>query len=127
MTKRPRHRDRGSWQFTISERVVIIVTDQLNNRMRIISPVSKADGIPPELMKRLMQANFDTALDARYAIARGVIWATFIHPLRALHDRQFISGHRPDRQSRDHVRHNVLVGRDEAMVAVTAATSSASS
>ena len=81
----------GSWQFTISDRPVIIVTDQLNNRMRIISPVSKAEGMPPELMKRLMQANFDTALDARYAIARGVIWATFIHPLRALHDRQFIS------------------------------------
>ena len=81
----------GSWQFTISERPVIIVTDVTNNRMRIISPVSKAEGMPPELMKRLMQANFDTALDARYAIARGVIWATFIHPLRALHDRQFIS------------------------------------
>ena len=81
----------GSWQFTISERPVIIVTDERNNRMRIISPVSKAEGMPPELLQRLMQANFDTALDARYAIARGVIWATFIHPLRALHDRQFIS------------------------------------
>ena len=81
----------GSWQLTISERPVIIVTDERNNRMRIISPVSKAEGMPPELLQRLMQANFDTALDARYAIARGVIWATFIHPLRALHDRQFIS------------------------------------
>ncbi len=81
----------GSWQFTISERPVIIVTDVRNDRMRIISPISKAEGLPPELMKRLMQANFDTALDARYAIARGVVWATFIHPLRALHDRQFIS------------------------------------
>ena len=81
----------GSWQFTISERPVIIVTDARNDRMRIISPISKAQGLPPELMKRLMQANFDTALDARYAIARGVVWATFIHPLRALHDRQFIS------------------------------------
>ncbi len=81
----------GMWQFTISERPVIIVTDVLNNRMRILSPVSQTEGIPEGLLKRLMQANFDTALDARYAIARGVIWATFIHPLKALHDRQFIS------------------------------------
>lgn len=81
----------GSWQLTISERPVIIVTDQVNNRMRIISPISKIDGMPEELLKRLMQANFDTALDARYAIAKGLLWATYIHPLRALHDRQFIS------------------------------------
>ncbi len=81
----------GSWQLTISERPVIIVTDMINNRMRIISPVSKTEGMPEALLKRLMQANFDTALDARYAIAKGVLWATYIHPLRALHDRQFIS------------------------------------
>ena len=81
----------GSWQLTISERPVIIVTDQINNRMRIISPISKTDGMPEDLLRRLMQANFDSALDARYAIAKGLLWATFIHPLRALHDRQFIS------------------------------------
>ncbi|MEM9360530.1 MAG: type III secretion system chaperone, partial [Pseudomonadota bacterium] len=81
----------GSWQLTISERPVIIVTDMINNRMRIISPISKTEGMPEALLKRLMQANFDTALDARYAIAKGVLWATYIHPLRALHDRQFIS------------------------------------
>ncbi len=31
-----------------------------------------------------MQANFDTALDARYAIAKGALWSTFIHPLSDL-------------------------------------------
>ncbi len=81
----------GTWQFEISKRPVIIITDILHNRMRILSPVTKAQDVPAELLKRMMQANFDTALDARYAVARGVIWATFIHPLRALHDRQFIS------------------------------------
>ena len=86
----------GSWKFTISERPVIIVTDIIvtdiiANRMRIISPITKVAGLPPGALERMMQANFDTALDARYAIARGVVWATFIHPLRELHDRQFIS------------------------------------
>ncbi len=81
----------GSWQFTISERPVVIVTDIRANRMRIISPITKVDSLPEGALQRMMQANFDTALDARYAIARGVVWATFIHPLAALHDRQFIS------------------------------------
>ena len=81
----------GSWQFTISERPVVIVTDIRANRMRIISPITKVEALPEGAMERMMQANFDTALDARYAVARGVVWATFIHPLAALHDRQFIS------------------------------------
>ena len=39
-----------------------------------------------------MQANFDTALDARYAIANGLVWGTFIHPLDSLTTRDFASG-----------------------------------
>ena len=81
----------GSWQLTISERPVLIITDAGANRMRIISPITKVAGLPEGALERMMQANFDTALDARYAIARGIVWATFIHPLSALHDRQFIS------------------------------------
>ena len=81
----------GSWQFTISERPVIIVTDVRANRMRILSPITQVATLPEGAFQRMMQANFDTALDARYAVARGVVWATFIHPLAALHDRQFIS------------------------------------
>jgi hypothetical protein len=39
-----------------------------------------------------MQANFDTALDARYAIAQEMLWSTFIHPLSSLDARQFLAG-----------------------------------
>ncbi|MEM7524503.1 MAG: hypothetical protein AAF360_12240, partial [Pseudomonadota bacterium] len=41
---------------------------------------------------RLMQANFDTALDARYAVAQGRLWSVYIHPLSALGKDEFISG-----------------------------------
>jgi hypothetical protein len=57
-----------------------------------MSPVRELDKVTDEQLKRTMQANFDSALDARYAIAKGFLWGTFIHPLRALHARQFISG-----------------------------------
>ncbi len=39
-----------------------------------------------------MQANFDTALDARYAIAKATLWSTFIHPLRSLDDEALLKG-----------------------------------
>ncbi len=36
----------------------------------------------------MMIANFHTALDARYAISDGVIYAAFIHPLSSLARRK---------------------------------------
>jgi hypothetical protein len=39
-----------------------------------------------------MQANFDSALDARYAIAKETLWSAYIHPLSTLSDEDFLSG-----------------------------------
>ena len=84
--------DRNMWEFSVVETPVRVITDEKADRMRIIVAVDKAENLTPALMQRLMQANFDAALDARYAVAQGVVWATYIHPLSALNDRQFISG-----------------------------------
>ena len=83
---------KGVWRFTIEQAPVFIVTDETNNRMRILVPVRSATDMTPEEVTRVMQANFDSALDARYAIAKDVLWSAFIHPLRTLHDKQFIAG-----------------------------------
>jgi len=82
----------GLWRFTVREREVLVITDERADRMRILSAVAKADALEPELLYRLLQANFDTALDARYAIAKDVLWSAYIHPLAALGDAQFVSG-----------------------------------
>jgi hypothetical protein len=82
----------GFWEFTLQEYQVTVITDERADRMRIIVPVARAEDIGSEQMKRLMQTNFDSALDARYSIARGVLWSAFIHPLSALSDHQFIDG-----------------------------------
>lgn len=82
----------AAWQFHVEEVPVVVVTDADNNRMRIMIALKQADKMTAEELLRLSQANFDTALDARYAIAKGVLWATYIHPLSTLHDKQFIEG-----------------------------------
>jgi hypothetical protein len=60
--------------------------------MRAMTPVAKAEDLTPEDLSRVLQANFDTALDARYAIAKDILWAAFIHPLKPLEKDEFISG-----------------------------------
>ena len=42
-------------------------------------------------LMRALQANFDSALDARYAVANELVWATYIHPLSPLLEGQFLS------------------------------------
>ena len=80
------------WQLKVGETAVLVVTDEAADRMRAMSPVRNADELSPEDLTRMMQANFDSALDARYAIAQGILWATFIHPLSPLEKNEFISG-----------------------------------
>ncbi|MFB9149603.1 type III secretion system chaperone [Roseovarius ramblicola] len=80
------------WQFTIDGVQVLVVTDARADRMRAIAPVARSAEVTPEQMTRMMQANFDSALDARYAIARDVLWSAYIHPLAALQKDQLISG-----------------------------------
>lgn len=82
----------NSFQLTINDVPVMIITDPQADRMRAMVPIRSAAGMTPEEMARVMQANFDTALDARYAVARGRLWAVFIHPLSPLERDQFISG-----------------------------------
>ncbi|WP_417727370.1 hypothetical protein [Roseovarius sp.] len=89
----PAAQSNGSiWQLSINEVQVLIVTDETADRMRAMTPVAKTEELTPEDLNRILQANFDTALDARYAIAKDLLWAAFIHPLKPLEKDEFISG-----------------------------------
>ncbi len=81
----------GRWEISRDDIPVMILTDESHNRMRVIAPIAQRDQLNAEIIERMMEANFATALDARYAIYRGVVWAAFIHPLDSLHERDFIA------------------------------------
>ena len=72
-------RNGNSFLFSFAERQILLVSDPEADRMRIMIPVNDAAALDPEELMRLMQANFDSALDARYAIANGTLWSTFLH------------------------------------------------
>ena len=79
-------------QFSIDGIPVIIVADVEADRMRAMVPIASSEGLSQDDLLRMMQANFDTALDARYAVANGRLWGVFIHPLSPLKQDQLISG-----------------------------------
>ncbi|WP_264212401.1 hypothetical protein [Leisingera thetidis] len=80
------------FQLSVSGVPVLVVTDPAADRMRAMVPLRPAEALTAEDLMRMMQANFDSALDARYAVARGQLWAVFIHPLSQLQKDQLISG-----------------------------------
>jgi len=82
----------GSWAIAFDTVSAQIITDENADRMRVIVPIAKVEDIEEGELLRLMQANFDSTLDARYSVANGVVWSAFIHPLSPLSDEEFISG-----------------------------------
>lgn len=84
------HAEPGHWQFDYFGRVLIALTDESMNRMRFITPVAEAAGLDSEILQVCMSANFDRALDARYALNGDYLWSAFIHPLRELEESQVV-------------------------------------
>lgn len=81
----------NTWQFTFQNRPIILIFDEKADRMRMFTPIGPESALDAGLMKRMLQANFDSALDARYAVANDLIWGVFIHPLSPLDQEQFAS------------------------------------
>ena len=79
-------------EMTIADVPILIVMDPGANRMRAMVPIASAEGLTEADLLRMMQANFDSALDARYAVANGRVWGVFLHPLAELERDQLISG-----------------------------------
>jgi len=80
----------GTFGFLINDFQVAIFSAEPVNRMRVMVRIRSAEDMTKEDLLRIAQANLDSALDARYAIGLGILWATFIHPLSSLHPKQFI-------------------------------------
>lgn len=80
----------GTFLMVVNDFEVLVVTAEQANRMRVMVRIRTAENLTKEELLRISQANLDAALDARYAIGRGVLWATYIHPLSSLHPLQFI-------------------------------------
>ena len=58
----------GRWQATYEDLPIMIVTDESNDRMRIIAPIVEVDNLSKDVLLDCLVANFHSALDVKYAV-----------------------------------------------------------
>jgi len=77
------------WVFAVDDMPAWIQTQPESNRMRIVVEIGEPRGRVHAELVSFMEANFHSALDARYALHDGRLVAAFLHPLRELTRDQF--------------------------------------
>jgi hypothetical protein len=76
--------ENGFWRGTRNEVPVFVFSDDEHDRMRLMAPIGVVEELDSELLHVLLQANYDRALDARYAMRNKELWAVVVHPLATL-------------------------------------------
>ncbi len=82
--------EKGFWEVEYRDHMLLVVTDTDNNRMRIFTPVIEERMVEREVLIAMLEANFHSALDAKYSIYEGFVISVFTHPLKELTSFQFI-------------------------------------
>ncbi len=83
------HEPNAVWTTVISGFPVLIRTQESANRMRIMAAIAEATEIGKEDLYRLLEANYHSTWDVRYAIANGAVVSVFMHPLAELSREHF--------------------------------------
>lgn len=81
----------GAWDFELDGVHMACFTDRRFDRMRLVAPILSSDDMSDVQRDAVLEANFHTALDARYGTSDGVLYSAFIHALSTLTQADFDS------------------------------------
>ena len=81
----------GFWRGTRDDVLVYVFSDETHDRMRIMAPVGELKEPEPRVLQLLLNANYDRALDAHYAMRGLELWTVAVHPLATLAPDDFAS------------------------------------
>ena len=84
----------GSWTMSYGDTPLVIISHAEANRMRIFAPVIEAKNMKPGEMEKMLEANFHSALDAKYCLYEGMVITIYNHPLKELTDEQLVDAMR---------------------------------
>jgi hypothetical protein len=74
----------GAIRTQIDNFNVYLVSDVSFDRMQILMPIARTDGLDRRVFNVLLEANFQKTLDARYAVSEGVVYGIYLHPISTL-------------------------------------------
>lgn len=83
--------DIGRWELIYNELPMMVLTDERNDRMRIIAPIIEASKLDEGLLLDCLTANFHSALDVKYAISNELLWSVYVHPLSPVTEKEITS------------------------------------
>jgi hypothetical protein len=81
----------GFWRGMRDEVQLFVLCDDTHDRMRIMAPIGELEELKSDVLQLLLQANYDRALDAKYAMRGQEVWSVSVHPLATLAPDDFAS------------------------------------
>ena len=72
-----------SWQVQTPKFRLLVLLSEDGSWLRILLPIADSQEAQP-FFDRLLEANFDTTLETRYALHQNVLWGVFQHNLNTL-------------------------------------------
>jgi hypothetical protein len=81
----------GAIELTYNGVKMACISDTTFGRMRLVAPIGGAAELTPTQVGAILEANYHSALDARYALSQGILYAAFIHPLGPLTPEEILS------------------------------------
>jgi len=80
--------NKGYVVFKYKKVKMALISDVKHDRMRIIAPITEYSEVTAEQKDLLMESNFHSALDARYAVSNGLLYSAYIHPMSPLSQKE---------------------------------------
>ncbi|MBI1797857.1 MAG: type III secretion system chaperone [Candidatus Eisenbacteria bacterium] len=74
----------GFWRGMREDVQIFVMSDDAHDRMRIMAPIGELKDLEPRVLQVLLEANYDRALDAKYAMRGREVWSVSVHPLATL-------------------------------------------
>ena len=74
----------GFWRGMREDVQIFVLSDDSHDRMRIMAPIGELKELEAKVLQMLLEANYDRALDAKYALRGKEVWSVSVHPLATL-------------------------------------------
>lgn len=81
----------GFWRGMREDVQLFVMSDESHDRMRIMAPIGELKDLEAKVLQLLLEANYDRALDAKYALRGRELWSVSVHPLATLAPDDFAS------------------------------------
>jgi hypothetical protein len=78
----------GTWQVEMPQLRLLVLLSDDQSWLRVLIPIAPAQDAQP-FLEQLLEANFDTTQEARYALNQNVLWGVFQHNCATLDPEDF--------------------------------------